>query len=168
VKVDIQPDVHDIAARLGAGATYALKALAGRLADDPDMGRPSGLPGILSVRVDGDMFEDCPDLDFGYIREPDRVEIRFLMAGPPKRPPATGRRRTRTRTTSRRGLPTLPPTRSPYGRSPMPGSASPAGSGATPPTPMPRSAPARAPPPSPPWRPTSASRYPSGYACCGS
>jgi hypothetical protein len=80
VKVDIQPDVHDIAARLGAGATYALKALAGRLADDPDMGRPSGLPGILSVRVDGDMFEDCPDLDFGYIREPDRVEIRFLMA----------------------------------------------------------------------------------------
>ncbi|MFI9341883.1 hypothetical protein ACIG0D_11520 [Streptomyces sp. NPDC052773] len=80
MKVDIQPDVHDIAARLGAGATYALKALAGRLADDPDMGRPSGLPGILSVRVDRDMFEDCPDLDFGYIREPDRVELRFLMA----------------------------------------------------------------------------------------
>jgi cell wall assembly regulator SMI1 len=80
VKVDIQPDVHDIAARLGADAPYALKALAGRLADDPDLGRPSGLPGILTVTVDGDMFDDCPDLNVGYIREPDRIEIRFLTA----------------------------------------------------------------------------------------
>ncbi|MEW2572994.1 SMI1/KNR4 family protein [Streptomyces sp. NPDC047070] len=80
MKVEIQPDVRDIAARLGADVPYALKALAGQLADDPDMGRPSELPGILTVVVDGDMFDDCPDLSVGYIREPDRIEIRFLRA----------------------------------------------------------------------------------------
>jgi cell wall assembly regulator SMI1 len=82
VKVEVQPDVRDIAARLGAGVPYALKVLAGQLADDPDMGRPSGLPGILTVTVDGEVFEDCPDLSVGYIREPDRIEIRFLRAAP--------------------------------------------------------------------------------------
>ncbi|MFI6340252.1 hypothetical protein [Streptomyces sp. NPDC050535] len=86
MKVEIQPDVRDTAARLGADAPYALKALAGQLADDPDMGRPSGLPGILTVTVDGDMFEDCPDLSVGYIREPDRIEIRFLRTAPPTEP----------------------------------------------------------------------------------
>ncbi|MCZ4509888.1 hypothetical protein O3Q52_17115 [Streptomyces sp. ActVer] len=78
MKVEIQPDVRDTAARLGADVPYALKALAGQLADDPDMGRPSDLPGVLTVTVDGDMFDDCPDLSVGYIREPDRIEIRFL------------------------------------------------------------------------------------------
>lgn len=86
MKVEIQPDVRDTAARLGAGATYALKVLAGRLVDDPDMGRPSQLPGILTVTVDGTTFEDCPDLSVGYIREPDRVEIRFLRAVPAAEP----------------------------------------------------------------------------------
>ncbi|MGN9815085.1 hypothetical protein ACTMUQ_07035 [Streptomyces sp. SD11] len=86
MKVDIQPDVRDTAARLGADAPYALKALAGQLADDPDMGRPSGLPGILTVTVDGDMFDDCPDLSVSYIREPDRIEIRFLKAVPSTEP----------------------------------------------------------------------------------
>jgi cell wall assembly regulator SMI1 len=82
VKVEIQPDVRDTAAQLGADVPYALKALAGQLVDDPDMGRPSGLPGILTVTIDGSMFEDCPDLSVGYIREPDRIEIRFLRAVP--------------------------------------------------------------------------------------
>ncbi|MER6161466.1 hypothetical protein ABT147_39075 [Streptomyces sp. NPDC001868] len=80
MKVRIQPDVRDTAARLGGDAPYALKALADRLADDPDLGRPSNLPGILTVTVDGTMFDDCPDLSVGYIREPDRIEIRFLNA----------------------------------------------------------------------------------------
>ena len=80
VNVEIQPDVRDISAQLGAGVPYALKVLVGQLADNPDMGGPSGLPGILTVTVDGDMFEDCPDLSVGYIREPDRIEIRFLRA----------------------------------------------------------------------------------------
>ncbi|MCX5008522.1 hypothetical protein OHB05_38845 [Streptomyces sp. NBC_00638] len=78
MNVEIPPDVRDTASRLGAGVPYALKVLAGRLADDPDMGRPSGLPGILDVTVDGDLFEDCPDLSVGYIREPDRIQIRFV------------------------------------------------------------------------------------------
>ncbi|MEV1070220.1 hypothetical protein [Streptomyces sp. NPDC050263] len=82
MKVEIQPDVRDTAARLGADVPYALKALAGQLADDPDMGRPSGPAGILTVTVDGDMFDDCPDLSVGYIRESDRIEIRFLKALP--------------------------------------------------------------------------------------
>ncbi|MBL3671661.1 hypothetical protein JL475_38585 [Streptomyces sp. M2CJ-2] len=83
MNVEIPPDVRDTASQLGAGVSYALKALAGQLADDPDMGRPSGLPGILTVTVDGDMFEDCPDLSVGYIREPDRIEIRYLRPAPP-------------------------------------------------------------------------------------
>ncbi|WP_405927064.1 hypothetical protein [Streptomyces sp. NBC_00035] len=86
MKVEIQPDVRDTAAQLGAGVPYALKVLAGQLADDPDMGGPSGLPGILTVMVDGDVFEDCPDLSVGYIREPDRIEIRFLRVAPSTEP----------------------------------------------------------------------------------
>ncbi|MFI1701545.1 SMI1/KNR4 family protein [Streptomyces bobili] len=52
--------------------------MAAQLAEDPDMGVPSGLPGVLTVRVDGDLFEDCPDLFVGYVREPDWIQIRFV------------------------------------------------------------------------------------------
>ncbi|MEU9878078.1 hypothetical protein [Streptomyces phaeochromogenes] len=76
--VELPPFVRDTAAQFGAGVPYALKVLAGQLADDPDMGRPSNLPGILTVMVDGDLFEDCPALAVGYIREPDRIEIRYV------------------------------------------------------------------------------------------
>ncbi len=76
--VEIPPYVRDTAVQLGAGVPYALKVLVGQLADDPDMGRPSNLPGILTVTVDGDLFEDCPALAIGYIREPGRIEIRYL------------------------------------------------------------------------------------------
>ncbi|MFB6904891.1 hypothetical protein ACFCWB_11570 [Streptomyces bacillaris] len=78
MNVEIPLQIRDSAAQLGAGAPYALKVLAGRLADDPDMGEASGLPGIRSVTVDGDQFEDCPMLTVGYIREPDRIEIRYV------------------------------------------------------------------------------------------
>lgn len=86
MNVEISPDVRDIASQLGVGVPYALKVLAGRLADDPGMGRPSGLPGILSVTVNGSMFEDCPDLSVGYVREPDRIEIRYLEPAPSAKP----------------------------------------------------------------------------------
>ncbi|MFF3708011.1 SMI1/KNR4 family protein [Streptomyces phaeochromogenes] len=76
--VELPPFVRDTATQFGAGVPYALKVLAGQLADDPDMGRPSNLPGILTVTVDGDLFEDCPALAVGYIREPDRIEIRYV------------------------------------------------------------------------------------------
>lgn len=79
MNVEIEPVVRDTAAQLGAGVPYALKVVAGQLAEDPDMGVPSGLHGVLSVTVDGDMFEDCPDLSVGYIREPDRIQIRFVQ-----------------------------------------------------------------------------------------
>ncbi|MFI6013632.1 hypothetical protein ACIBAG_33335 [Streptomyces sp. NPDC051243] len=78
MNVEVPQEIRDTAARFGSGAPYALKVIAGQLAHDPDMGRPSGLPGILTVRVDGDLFEDCPDLAIGYIREPDRIRIRYL------------------------------------------------------------------------------------------
>lgn len=86
MNVEIPAEVRDIATQLGAGVPYALKVLAGQLVGDPDMGRPSGLPGILTVTVDGNVFEDCPDLSVGYIREPDRIEIRFLRAAPSAEP----------------------------------------------------------------------------------
>ena len=78
MNVEIPPHVRETASQLGDGVPYALKVLAGRLADDPDMGEPSALPGILTVMIDGDLFEDCPALAVGYIREPDRIEIRYV------------------------------------------------------------------------------------------
>ncbi|MFE1907994.1 hypothetical protein ACFW96_30665 [Streptomyces gardneri] len=86
MNVEISPHVRDTASQLGAGVAYALKVVAGQLADDPDMGQPSGLPGVLTVMVDGDLFEDCPALAIGYIREPDRVEIRYVNPAPSAEP----------------------------------------------------------------------------------
>lgn len=80
--VEISPHVRDTAAQLGAGVPYALKVISARLADDPDMGLPSGLPGILTVTVAGDLFEGCPALAIGYIREPERTEIRYVALDP--------------------------------------------------------------------------------------
>ncbi|CAM5227951.1 hypothetical protein SALBM311S_12650 [Streptomyces alboniger] len=173
VEVDIQPDVRDIAAQLGAGVPYALKALAGRLADDPGLGRPSGLPGILTVTVDGDMFEDCPDLSVGYIREPDWIEIRFLRATPstelsadtPVQQQEQEQEQEHEQDRDQLADPAAP--RSPYDRSPMHGGASLAGSSTMPPTPTLRSAPVPTPPPSPLWKRTSAFRYPLSCTSCG-
>ncbi|SNX88441.1 cell wall assembly regulator SMI1 [Streptomyces sp. TLI_55] len=78
MNVEIPPHVRQTVSQLGDGVPYALKVPAGRLADDPDLGEPSSLPGILNVMIDGDLFEDCPTLAVGYIREPDRIEIRFV------------------------------------------------------------------------------------------
>ncbi|MFG2840871.1 hypothetical protein ACGFYE_38435 [Streptomyces zaomyceticus] len=84
--VEISPDLRESATQLGAGVPYALKVLAGRLADDPELGRPSGLPGVFTVSVDGELFEDCPALDVGYVREPDRLEIRYVTVIPAAAP----------------------------------------------------------------------------------
>ncbi|MEV1085742.1 hypothetical protein AB0I98_47305 [Streptomyces sp. NPDC050211] len=84
--VEIPRQVRDTATQLGAGVPYALKVLAGQLADDPDMGQSSGLPGVLTVLVDGDVFEDCPALAVGYLREPDRIEIRYVNPAPTVEP----------------------------------------------------------------------------------
>ncbi|MFJ2214326.1 SMI1/KNR4 family protein [Streptomyces sp. NPDC101062] len=86
MNVEMSAHLRETTPRLGAGVLYALKVLAGRLAEEPDMGRPSDLPGILTVMVDGDLFEDCPDLAVGYIREPDRIEIRYVNPAPSTEP----------------------------------------------------------------------------------
>ncbi|MEU3183571.1 SMI1/KNR4 family protein [Streptomyces sp. NPDC006923] len=88
MNVEIPPRIRDTASRLGTGVPYALKVLVGRLADSPDMGRPSGLSGILTVTVDGDLFEDCPTLTIGYIREPNRIEVRYVNPTPSDKPAA--------------------------------------------------------------------------------
>ncbi|WP_427924308.1 SMI1/KNR4 family protein [Streptomyces sp. cg40] len=80
--IEIPALVRDAAARLGAGAPYALKAVAGQLTDDPELGVPSRLPGIRTVLVDGELFEDCPSLTVGYLHEPDRIEIRYVTLAP--------------------------------------------------------------------------------------
>ncbi|MGW6738083.1 hypothetical protein [Streptomyces sp. NPDC055013] len=90
MNVEIPADVREVATQLGAGVPYALRVLAGQLADDLDMGRPSGTPGILTVRVDGDLFEDCRDLAVGYIREGDRIEIRSVNRVSAAEPAADG------------------------------------------------------------------------------
>ncbi|CAL9651094.1 SMI1/KNR4 family protein [Streptomyces sp. enrichment culture] len=82
MNVEIDPLARSAAARLGGGAPYALKAVAGWLTDNPDMGEPSERPGVLTVSIDGDMIEDCPALAIGYVREPDRIEIRYINAVP--------------------------------------------------------------------------------------
>ncbi|MGW4882899.1 hypothetical protein ACWEPI_40860 [Streptomyces sp. NPDC004262] len=82
MNVEIPPHVRDTALQFGAGVPYALKVLAGQLAESPDLGSPSRLPGILTVLIDGDLFEDCPALTVGYIRESNRIEIRYVNLAP--------------------------------------------------------------------------------------
>ncbi|MCG7204827.1 hypothetical protein [Streptomyces arenae] len=88
MNVEIPPHVRDTALQFGAGVPYALKVLAGQLVDSPDLGSPSRLPGILTVLIDGDLFEDCPALAVGYIRESDRIEIRYVNLAPHTEPAA--------------------------------------------------------------------------------
>ncbi|MET8978926.1 hypothetical protein ABZX85_25225 [Streptomyces sp. NPDC004539] len=78
MNVEIPPFLIETATQYGSGVPYALKIIAARLADDPDLGHPSPLPGILTVHFEDDLIEDCPALTIGYIREPDRVEIRHV------------------------------------------------------------------------------------------
>ncbi|MFG3510276.1 hypothetical protein ACGF5F_32790 [Streptomyces sp. NPDC047821] len=37
------------------------------------------------MSVDGELFEDCPDLTIGCVREPDRIEIRYVTPSMPAR-----------------------------------------------------------------------------------
>ncbi|WP_261991289.1 hypothetical protein [Streptomyces sp. OR43] len=76
--VEISAHIRDAAARLGAGVPHALKVVAGQLSDDPDMGQASGRPGVLTVSVDGDLFEDCLSSTVGYVREHARIDVRYV------------------------------------------------------------------------------------------
>lgn len=98
MNAELSPHLCDTVIRLGAGAPYALKVLAGKLADDPELGRPSDLPGVLTVTVDGDVYEDCPALVVGFIREPDLIRIQYVRpvnAAAPAAGAAPGRRQVR-------------------------------------------------------------------------
>ncbi len=125
--VETPPDILDTAARLGAGVPYALKVLAGQLADDPEMGRPSA-SARHSVR-DGRRRHvrglPRPDHWLHSRARPDPDPIRASRSPPPA-PPQRPRQGTE-------GSLILPPTRSPQAKSAMPGTASPAGSSTTPP-----------------------------------
>ncbi|GAP48262.1 putative uncharacterized protein [Streptomyces azureus] len=54
--------------------TYAVTALA----DEADMGEPSDRPATSPRRSTVTRSEDCPALAIGYIREPDRIEMRYV------------------------------------------------------------------------------------------
>lgn len=82
MKVEISLQIRSAVSELGAGASYALKVLAGQLTDDPDMGQPSGEPGVLAVTVDGELFEDCPALSVGYVCETDRIRVQYVNVVP--------------------------------------------------------------------------------------
>ncbi|MFE0364704.1 SMI1/KNR4 family protein [Streptomyces griseoaurantiacus] len=84
--IDIPSAVRDAAAQLGAGVPYALKVVAAQLTDNPDMGRPSSQPAVLTVTVDGDLFEDCPALMVDYIHEAERIEIRSVSLASSTKP----------------------------------------------------------------------------------
>lgn len=142
MNVEIPPHVRDTATELRAGVPYALKVLTGQLADDPEMGRPSGLPGVLTVMVDGDVFEDCPALAIGYIREPNRIEVRYVKLAPSAEPVADAQDHAQDQDQDQDQPAGPAATRSPDGRQPTPGSASSAGSSTMPPTPTLHSAPA--------------------------
>ncbi|MEV6164617.1 hypothetical protein AB0L71_22340 [Streptomyces sp. NPDC052052] len=86
MEVEIPLQIRAAASEFGAGVPYALKVLAGQLADDPDTGQPSGEPDVLAVTVDGDLFEDCPTLTVGYVCEADRIRVQYVNAVPAAAP----------------------------------------------------------------------------------
>ncbi|MFI0980714.1 SMI1/KNR4 family protein [Streptomyces sp. NPDC021093] len=85
MNVDILPHIRATANELGIGVPYALKVLAGQLADNPDLGQPSPA-GVCTVTIDGELFEDCPPLVLGYLRESSRIEVQYLTALPSGEP----------------------------------------------------------------------------------
>ena len=82
MNVEIPLQIRTAASQFGLGVPYALKVLAGQLAEDPGMGQPSGEPDVLTVTVDGDLFEDCPTLTVGYVCEADRIRVQYVSAVP--------------------------------------------------------------------------------------
>ncbi|WUS96752.1 SMI1/KNR4 family protein [Streptomyces sp. NBC_00708] len=86
--VEISSRIRDTALQLGVGVPYALKVLAGQLSVDPDMGKPLGQSDVLTVFVDGDLYEDCPALIVGYLRKPTLVEIRYVKPASSAEPAA--------------------------------------------------------------------------------
>ncbi|MGW6461160.1 SMI1/KNR4 family protein [Streptomyces sp. NPDC055078] len=67
---------------------YALKVLCRQLEDEPLLGSPAGGPSLYVVRIDGEMFEDCPELDVHYVYGPPlleegQVRIRSIEATQP-------------------------------------------------------------------------------------
>ncbi|MFE3852412.1 hypothetical protein ACFXPN_14855 [Streptomyces griseorubiginosus] len=162
MNVEIPAHVRETASQLGDGVPYALKVLAAQLTDDPDMGEPSSLPRILTVMIDGDLFEDCPALAVGYIREPDRIEIRFVTPDSFAQPATDA-----PMNKGRSRLLITAPGRSSFGKSRTPGGASADGSRPTLPILTRLFGPVRVPQPSPLWKETSECGYPSSCAPCG-
>ncbi|MFE4946944.1 SMI1/KNR4 family protein [Streptomyces sp. NPDC056641] len=68
--VDIPADVLERCEDLGQGVGYALKVLCVQLEDNPLLGTPLESPSLYTARIDGETFEDCPELDVRYAYGP--------------------------------------------------------------------------------------------------
>lgn len=68
--VGLPADVQERSERLGRGVRYALKVLCGQLEDNPLLGSPTGEPSMYVARIDGETFEDCPELNVQYAYGP--------------------------------------------------------------------------------------------------
>ncbi|MFI8194763.1 hypothetical protein ACIF8T_39740 [Streptomyces sp. NPDC085946] len=109
------------------------------------------------------MFEDCPDLSVGCIRELDRIEIRYLKAAH-----SLGRSADTSDEGSEQEQRADPAAAAvTQEKSPTHGGASPSGSSTMHPTPLLGFASAASPPRSPSWKKISAPGYPSNRVFCG-
>ncbi|MFD6338991.1 SMI1/KNR4 family protein [Streptomyces sp. NPDC060131] len=68
--VDIPADVQERCKDLGQGVGYALKVLCIQLEDNPLLGTPLEDPSLYTARIDGETFEDCPELNVRYAYGP--------------------------------------------------------------------------------------------------
>ncbi|MFC4612929.1 SMI1/KNR4 family protein [Streptomyces maoxianensis] len=79
--VELPAEVQERGERLGRGVRYALKVLCGQLEDNPLLGSPTGEPSMYAARIDGETFEDCPELDVQYAYGPPMLaegQVRIL------------------------------------------------------------------------------------------
>ncbi|MEO3978099.1 SMI1/KNR4 family protein [Streptomyces sp. CAU 1734] len=72
--VELPADVQERGEELGEGVAYALRVLARQLEDDPLLGSPTSDPSGYVARIDGEVFEDCPDLNVYYAYGPPLLE----------------------------------------------------------------------------------------------
>ncbi|MFG7942609.1 SMI1/KNR4 family protein [Streptomyces cacaoi] len=70
MSVDVPAEMYERCKEVGDGAAYAVRVLCGQLDDNPLLGSRQAEPSLYVTRIDGDAFENCPDLDVYYAYGP--------------------------------------------------------------------------------------------------
>ncbi|WP_309238941.1 SMI1/KNR4 family protein [Streptomyces lunaelactis] len=83
--VELPADIEEGCKELGKGVGYVLKVLCRQLEDNPLLGSPLGVPSLYVAQIDGETFEDCPELNVHYAYGPPQlgegqVQIRSVEA----------------------------------------------------------------------------------------